>query len=102
MIARIWRVLSRSGQLAGFIFKATRPGWRAASSQRPSRRLDVARFRPILGRTLVRLVEHVISWDQRVRDRQVLASLDDRMRRDIGIDRATAERDSTTSFWRLR
>lgn len=66
---------------------------------RPKR---AARFRAILGRTLVRLVEHVISWDQCRRDRRLLASLDDGNLRDIGIDRATAESDSTTSFWRLR
>lgn len=66
---------------------------------RPKR---AARFRAILRRTLVRLVEHVLSWDQRRRDRRLLASLDDGNLRDIGIDRATAESDSTTSFWRLR
>ena len=68
---------------------------------RPERAGRAARFRTILGLTLVRLVEQVISWDQRRRDRRLLASLDDRSLRDIGIDRATAESDSTTSFWRL-
>jgi uncharacterized protein YjiS (DUF1127 family) len=51
---------------------------------------------------LVRLVEYVIFWDQRRRDRRTLARLDERMLRDIGIDRATVEDDSTASFWRLR
>lgn len=69
---------------------------------RPERAGRAARFRTILGRTLVRLVEPVISWDQRRRDRRLLASLDDRALRDIGIDRTTAERDGTTSSWRLR
>jgi uncharacterized protein YjiS (DUF1127 family) len=69
---------------------------------RPERASAAARLRTILGRTLVRLVEQVIARDQRRRDRRLLAILDDRMLRDIGIDRATAESDSTTSFWRLR
>jgi uncharacterized protein YjiS (DUF1127 family) len=53
-------------------------------------------------RALARLVGHVVSWDRRVRAGQMLASLDDRMLRDIGIDRATAESGSTASFWRFR
>jgi uncharacterized protein YjiS (DUF1127 family) len=48
------------------------------------------------------LVERVISWDERARDRRLLASLDDRMLRDIGIDRGAVENDGTTWFWRLR
>ena len=60
-----------------------------------------AGFRAILGRTLIRLVEHVILWNQCRSDLRLLASFDDRMLRDIGIDRATVESDSTTSFWRL-
>ncbi len=66
---------------------------------RPER---AARFHTILGRTLARLVKHVISWYQGYRHRQLLVNLDDRMLRDIGIDRAAAESDSTNSFWRLR
>jgi uncharacterized protein YjiS (DUF1127 family) len=61
-----------------------------------------ARFRAVLGGVLVRLVEGIVSWDERVRDRRRLASLDDRTLRDIGIDRAAVENDSTTGFWRLR
>jgi uncharacterized protein YjiS (DUF1127 family) len=69
---------------------------------RPERAGRGAGFRTILGRTLVQLVEHVISWDQCGRDRRLLASLDDRMLRDIGIRRDMVERDSTSSIWRLR
>lgn len=35
------------------------------------------------------------------RGRRFLASLDDRMLRDIGIDRCTVDRESTVSFWRM-
>ena len=69
---------------------------------RPERAGRGAGFRTILGRTLVRLVEHVISCDQCRRDRRLLASLDDRTLRDIGIRRDSVERDSTSSLWRLR
>jgi uncharacterized protein YjiS (DUF1127 family) len=48
------------------------------------------------------LVQSVISWNQCRRDRQLLASLDERTLRDIGIDRAAVKDDCTTSFWRLR
>jgi uncharacterized protein YjiS (DUF1127 family) len=41
------------------------------------------------------------TWRKRRRDRQLLASLDDRSLGDIGIDRAKVEDDSTVSFWRL-
>jgi uncharacterized protein YjiS (DUF1127 family) len=61
-----------------------------------------ARFRTILGRRLARLVERVIAWDRGYRDRQFLASLDDRQLRDIGIDRWALGRDGPTPFWRLR
>jgi uncharacterized protein YjiS (DUF1127 family) len=39
---------------------------------------------------------------ERAHDRRLLASLDDRTLRDIGLDRASVDRESTTSFWRLR
>ena len=39
---------------------------------------------------------------ERAHDRRLLASLDDRTLRDIGMDRASVDRASTTSFWRLR
>jgi hypothetical protein len=32
----------------------------------------------------------------------LVASFNDRMLRDIGLDRASIDDDSTTSFWRLR
>jgi uncharacterized protein YjiS (DUF1127 family) len=47
------------------------------------------------------LVEGVISWSERGRNRRVLASLNDRMLQDIGIDRVVVENDSTSWFWRL-
>jgi uncharacterized protein YjiS (DUF1127 family) len=60
------------------------------------------RSRIRLGRGLARWIEHAISWYGTYRDRPRLARLDDRMLRDIGLDRNRADRDSTVSFWRLR
>ncbi|MBV8166856.1 MAG: DUF1127 domain-containing protein, partial [Alphaproteobacteria bacterium] len=39
-------------------------------------------------------------WRERAASRGVLARLDDRMLRDIGLDRATAAEESRTPFWR--
>jgi uncharacterized protein YjiS (DUF1127 family) len=75
----------------------------AAGNERafePSRR--AARFSALVGRLLDRLTEGVITWRERVRDRRRLAALDDRMLRDIGVDRGAVQQDSTASFWRLR
>jgi uncharacterized protein YjiS (DUF1127 family) len=48
------------------------------------------------------VVEFVVVRYRDRRDRQGLARLDDRMLRDIGVERGTVDRDSTASFWRLR
>jgi uncharacterized protein YjiS (DUF1127 family) len=73
-----------------------------ALEERTERAGRAARFRILLGRTLFRLAAHVMSWDQRRRDRRWLVRLDDQALRDLGIDRATVENDSTMPFWRLR
>ena len=49
---------------------------------------------------LWRAAETVLLWHERVRSRRILASLDDRMLRDVGIDQATARRESAMPFWR--
>ncbi len=38
-------------------------------------------------------------WRERARQRAVLATLDDRMLRDVGIDRASASREAGKPFW---
>jgi uncharacterized protein YjiS (DUF1127 family) len=42
----------------------------------------------------------VQAWRARARQRQVLATLDDRMLKDIGINRMTARREVAKPFWR--
>jgi uncharacterized protein YjiS (DUF1127 family) len=48
---------------------------------------------------LVRLVDQILLWQERGRSRHALGALDDRMLHDIGLDRATAEREASRSFW---
>src|SRR3954452_18667185 len=55
-----------------------------------------ARLRAVPGGALVRLAEGAHSWRERARCRRVLASFNDRMLRDLGIDRAVVEGESTS------
>jgi hypothetical protein len=55
-------------------------------------------FRP--GRR-ARWLEHLIAWYQGFADQRLLASFDDRLLRDLGIDRSAVGGDSTASYWRL-
>ena len=57
----------------------------------PTQRLNAA---------ILRAVDQVLLWQERARSRRDLAALDDRMLRDIGVDRATAEREAAEVFWR--
>ena len=43
--------------------------------------------------------EHLFVWLTRARSRRALAELDDRMLRDIGVDRATAAQEARKHFW---
>ena len=73
-----------------------------ATAPRPNRAARAFRVGAIPRAVLSRLVEAVIAWRARARGRRLLASFDDRMLRDIGIDRIRVERESSTSFWRCR
>ena len=72
----------------------------------PERLID-SRFRahnPVSG-SITRLIEtigHAVSaWQRRAHDRAVLASLDDRMLRDIGYSRADVDRECAKPFWKV-
>ena len=41
-----------------------------------------------------------VAWQQRGRERRHLASLDERMLRDLGVSRSDATRESAKPFWR--
>ena len=61
-----------------------------------------ARFFTVLAGVPARLAEAVALWRQSARDQDSLANLDDRALRDIGLDRASVEQESSMWFWRLR
>lgn len=45
------------------------------------------------------MVGHVRTWSLRAQERRALGELDDRMLRDIGVDRASAHYEATKPFW---
>jgi uncharacterized protein YjiS (DUF1127 family) len=61
-----------------------------------------ARFFTMLAGVPARLAEAVALWRQSSRDRYSLGNLNDRALRDIGLDRASVEKESPTWFGRLR
>ena len=51
-------------------------------------------------RMLQRLGHALAIWQERDRQRRALARLDDRLLRDIGVDRSSAARETAKPFWR--
>jgi uncharacterized protein YjiS (DUF1127 family) len=58
---------------------------------------DIARLRLSLGG----FVDQVLSWHERARERQTLASLDERQLRDVGLTRSDVTNEIQKPFWRL-
>ena len=87
-----------TGSLAGRECKGCPAPYRDSETPRPTR---IGRFRAAFGLGLSRLLESVVVWNRRSRDRQLLAELSEFKLRDIGIDSTTAERDISMSYWRL-
>lgn len=48
----------------------------------------------------VRVFDRLLLWLERMRDRRLLSSLDDRMLHDIGVSRYDAEKEARKPFWR--
>ncbi len=66
----------------------------------PLRQVDIDRFAPKPAPVLVSLADKLMSFVERVRSRRTLGLMDDRMLRDIGIDRGTAYQEIQKPFWR--
>jgi uncharacterized protein YjiS (DUF1127 family) len=98
--------------VAGSSFRAIAPRPDATAPQRPSPAVHAAGTRAaeessqraslLRPGRLTRWLEHLIAWYHGFADRRLLASLDDRQLRDLGIDRSAVGGDSTASYWRLR
>jgi uncharacterized protein YjiS (DUF1127 family) len=56
--------------------------------------------RQAAGRWLARVGEVLLTWSERARQRRELASLDEKLLRDIGISRADAIGEAAKPFWR--
>ena len=61
---------------------------------------DLARLGAGLTSALPALWETLFTWQERASQRRLLASLEDRMLKDVGISRADAEREASKPFWR--
>ncbi|MDX1539947.1 MAG: DUF1127 domain-containing protein [Geminicoccaceae bacterium] len=57
-------------------------------------------LRPEPRRTFRRMVEALLTWHERIRQRQALAALTDHMLRDIGLSRADVSMEVDKPFWR--
>lgn len=53
-----------------------------------------------LGQLLRNAIDLILLWHERSRQRRALMSLDDRLLRDIGIDRLEADIEIRKPFWR--
>jgi uncharacterized protein YjiS (DUF1127 family) len=108
--ARIGPEIPEHGLVTELIYRAIPPESGAALQERSSpagrsvraRAAGAAGCRALVRRALARSLEYVVAQYLDRRDRRRLARLDDRMLRDIGVERGAVERDSTASFWRLR
>jgi uncharacterized protein YjiS (DUF1127 family) len=67
------------------------------------RMLDVSVLRQpwSLSRAATAAADAVYGWQERSRQRHMLAGLDDRLLRDMGVSRADVARESAKPFWQV-
>jgi uncharacterized protein YjiS (DUF1127 family) len=78
-----------------------RPGSRCAEGS-GSRAAEKGRRRPALSAlasAALFVVETLLAWQERVRQRRHLSGLDDRLLKDIGLSRADVQREVEKPFW---
>jgi uncharacterized protein YjiS (DUF1127 family) len=56
--------------------------------------------RKVEGGLVARVIELMLTWSDRMRQRRHLAELDDRLLQDIGVSRADIENEISRPFWR--
>ena len=54
----------------------------------------------VVRRTAIRVVDTLILWQERARQRHHLAALDPALLKDIGVNRADAWQEANKPFWR--
>ena len=69
----------------------------ATISRRPIRSLD---FTSLVSTLALRGIDVVLLWQERARQRHMLATMDAHLLRDIGLDRSTALGEAGKPFWR--
>lgn len=74
----------------------------SASCDTASRTAFQARisFAPRQAGLLARIVDSLLAWQERYRSRILLGRMDDRMLRDMGINRSDVDYETTKPFWR--
>lgn len=72
------------------------------SSRRMRGRRGLQEIRTVAGvfGAVIRMIDLVFLWQERAHSRYRLSQLDDRMLKDIGIDRVDALREAAKPFWR--
>lgn len=63
-------------------------------------RVFLERIAISIWRALVAVADMLYLWQTRIEERRLLASMDDRLLRDIGISRYDATREADKGFWR--
>jgi uncharacterized protein YjiS (DUF1127 family) len=69
----------------------------ATISRHPIRSLDFAAY---VAAVAVRGLDILLVWQERARQRHMLATMDDHLLRDIGLDRGAARQEADKPFWR--
>jgi uncharacterized protein YjiS (DUF1127 family) len=71
-----------------------------ASHSASNRSHGGARFVHLVDEAIESVVDGLLTWQRRHKDRMHLLSLDDRMLRDIGVTLADVDREASKPFWR--
>jgi uncharacterized protein YjiS (DUF1127 family) len=59
------------------------------------------KFTGLFSRAIARVFETLLIWQERASQRHALAQLDDRMLKDVGLNRADVELEANKPFWRV-
>jgi uncharacterized protein YjiS (DUF1127 family) len=85
--------LRNANPTAGYLGRSSAPPM-SPSRRRSSRATAAVAARVVAALALLRL------WRRRARERALLATLDERMLRDIGVEPSDVEREINRPFWR--